>query len=42
MGEALGDDYAAAIARAEMLNGHLDAWRQRPDNVIAGKTVWDD
>jgi len=26
-GEALGDDYAAAIARAEMLNGHLDAWR---------------
>ena len=27
-GEALGDDYASAIARAEILNGLLDAWRQ--------------
>src|SRR5207244_1775618 len=26
-GEALGTDYAAALARAEGLNGHLDAWR---------------
>src|SRR4029077_10489114 len=25
--EALGKDYAAAIARAEQLNLHLDAWR---------------
>jgi hypothetical protein len=32
-GEALGDDYAAAIARAEMLNGHLDAWRQAKDGA---------
>jgi hypothetical protein len=26
-GEALGKDYASAIARAEELNLHLDAWR---------------
>jgi integrase len=32
-GEALGDDYAGAIARAEMLNGHLDAWRQAKDGA---------
>jgi hypothetical protein len=27
-GEALGIDYGSAIARAEVLNRHLDAWRQ--------------
>ena len=25
--EALGDDYAGAVARAQLLNEHLDAWR---------------
>jgi hypothetical protein len=29
--EALGTDYGAAIARAELLNRHLDSWRQGRD-----------
>lgn len=31
--EALGTDYASAIDRAELLNKHLDAWRQGPFDV---------
>ncbi len=31
--EALGTDYAAAIARAELLNKHLDSWRQGRSDI---------
>lgn len=31
--EALGTDYATAIARADALNAHLDAWHQGKDAV---------
>lgn len=31
--EALGPDYAAAIARANALNAHLDAWHQGTDTL---------
>ncbi len=31
--EALGFDYAAAIARAGLLNRHLDSWRQGRDEI---------
>ncbi|WP_092865531.1 hypothetical protein [Hyphomicrobium facile] len=29
--QSLGNSYAGAIARAELLNHHLDAWRLRPE-----------
>ena len=36
--EALGTDYGSAIERSELLNKHLDAWRQGRDGVKSLET----